>query len=139
MKSLKRGDMYVLRLERGERIVEALTDFCERQGIRAGSFNGLGTCRNAELGFFIIERAAYEIRSFPEDYEIVALHGNVSLLEGKPLIHAHAVLSDGAFRCWGGHLREAEVLATCEIFLRPEEGDLPRGNNPQSGLRPLLD
>jgi predicted DNA-binding protein with PD1-like motif len=36
MKFRKIGETYILRLERGERIVEALTAFCGREGLRAG-------------------------------------------------------------------------------------------------------
>jgi predicted DNA-binding protein with PD1-like motif len=137
MKFRKAGEAYVLRLERGERIIEALTDFCAREGIRAGSFDGLGTCRNAELGFFHIDAGTYEYRIFPGDCEIASLVGNVSRLDGAPRIHAHIVLGDSAFRSWSGHLKEAEVLATCEIVLRPLDGDLGRTRDGDTGLTPL--
>jgi uncharacterized protein len=137
MKFRKIGETYVLRLERGERLVEALTAFCGREGIRAGSFDGLGTCRNAELGFFHIDSGTYEYRIFAEDCEITSLVGNVSRLDGAPRIHAHIVLGDHAFRSWSGHLKEAEVLATCEIVLRPLDADLRRIRDGDTGLTPL--
>ena len=36
----KLGPVYVIRLERGERILESLTAFCEREGVRAAYFEG---------------------------------------------------------------------------------------------------
>lgn len=138
MRSRKFEAAYILRFERGERIVEVLTAFCAREKIRAAAFSGLGTCRNADIGFFHIEAGAYAFRSFPEDCEITALTGNVSLADGKPHVHAHIVLGDSAFRSWSGHLKEAEVLATCEIVLTRLKGTLVRKRDPKSGLN-LLD
>ena len=137
MRAKKLETSYVLRLERGERIVEALTAFCAREKITAASFSGLGTCRNAEIGFFHIEAGAYAFRTFPEDCEITALLGNVSLVDGKPHVHAHIVLGDSRFRSWSGHLKEAEVLATCEIVLIKLKGKLLRKRDEKSGLNLL--
>ena len=133
----KLGPVYVIRLERGERILESLTAFCEREGVRAAYFDGLGTCRRAELGYFHIAAGTYDFQLFPEDCEITSLHGNVSLLEGKLRIHAHMVIGDSGFHSWSGHLKEAEILATCEIVLRPLEGELRRKKAGDSGLTPL--
>jgi len=137
MKSRQLGSVYIIRLERGERILESLTAFCDREGVRAAYFDGLGTCRNAELGFFHIAAGIYDFRLFPEDCEITSLHGNVSLLEGRIRVHAHIVIGDSGFRSWSGHLKEAEVLATCEIVLRPLAGELHRKKAGETGLTPL--
>jgi uncharacterized protein len=118
----KLGSATVLRFERGERIVAALTAFCREAGLGAAQLDGLGTCRNAELGFYSIETGAYAYRTIAEDCEIASLVGNVSRLDGAPRVHIHIVLADSGFRAWGGHLKEAEVLAACEIVLRPLEG-----------------
>ena len=138
MKISKIEGHQVLRLETGERIVETLTAFCGREGIEAGSFTGIGTCRGAELGFFEWERKAYVFKKFEGDFEITALVGNVSVFEGKPHVHAHITLGDREFRAWAGHLREAETLATCEIVLRPLPGELVRKTDPASGLNNLI-
>ena len=137
MRFKKLDSTLVLRLERGERIVETLTSFCLHENIEFAHFSGLGTCRNAELGFFHIEAGAYAYKNFPGDCEITALHGNVSLVGGKPYIHAHIVLGDSRFQSWSGHLKEAEVLATCEIVLTRLKGKLIRKPDKKSGLNLL--
>ena len=137
MRVKKLDSTFLLRLERGERIVETLTSFCSQKKIGAAYLNGLGTCRNAELGFFHIEAGAYAFKNFPGDSEITALHGNVSLVGGKPYIHVHIVLGDSQFRSWSGHLKEAEVLATCEIVLTRLKGKLIRKPDKKSGLNLL--
>jgi len=138
MKHVKIDSIYVIRLERGERIVESLTGFCRQKRITAASFQGLGTCRQAELGFFHRRSRRYKFRTFPQDFEIASLLGNVSVFQGKPLIHAHIVLGGSDFTAKTGHLKEAEVLATCEIVLVPMKRALARKIDRASGLS-LLD
>lgn len=134
MKSAKKGPAHLLRLEKGEKIVETLTAYCLRQRIGAAFFQGLGTCRKAELGFFRTARQRYFVRTFRGDREIASLQGNVSLLEGKPFVHAHIVISGRDFLARGGHLVEAEVQATCEIVILPLRGTVRRRFEPGSGL-----
>jgi uncharacterized protein len=138
MKHAKIDSVYVIRLERGERIVESLTRFCRQKKIKAASFQGIGTCRRAELGFFQMRSCRYNFRTFPQDFEITSLLGNVSLSQGRPFIHAHIVLGGSGYKAKTGHLKEAEVLATCEIVLVPMKGTLPRKLDRASGLS-LLD
>jgi predicted DNA-binding protein with PD1-like motif len=107
----------ILRLGKGDKIVESLAEFCRRRRIRSAYISGLGSCRGAELGFFDWEKKKYRFRKFRGDYEIAALLGNVRLKEGRPFVHAHAVLSGPDFRAVAGHLKEAKVLALCEIAL----------------------
>ena len=137
MKIKRFGEGWVIRLETGERIVETLAAFCGKKKIRAGSFAGIGTCRGAELGFFDWEKKVYRWKKLKGDFEITALVGNVSLLEGKPLVHAHVTLGGRDFRAWAGHLKEAETLATCEIVLTPFPGELSRIPDAASGTSKL--
>jgi predicted DNA-binding protein with PD1-like motif len=137
MKHIKSGATYILRLDRGERIVETLTRFCEKRKVRAGYFFGIGTCRRAELGFFRMGHKRYSFRTFPGEYEIASLQGNVSLRNGSAFVHAHIVISGPDFLARGGHLKEAEVLATCEIALSLFSRPLARTLSRSSGLNLL--
>jgi predicted DNA-binding protein with PD1-like motif len=137
MKFRKTGGPYVLALSRGERIVETLAGFCGKETIRAGYFSGLGSCRGAELGFFDWNTKKYRFKKFSGDFEIAALQGNISLLNGRPFVHAHVVLGDKNFRCAAGHLKEAEVLAACEIVLVPLRTKLLRKLDTSSDIYPL--
>lgn len=134
MKHVKSGSTSIIRLDRGERIIETLTRFCEKRKVRSGYFQGIGTCRRAELGFFQMAKGRYKFKKLPGDYEITALAGNVSLLDGKPFVHAHIVLGGTDFASHSGHLKEAEVLATCEIVLAPLSRTLTRKFSRSSGL-----
>ena len=47
-----------------------------------------------ELGFFVPGSGTYVRRVFDREYEIGALTGNFSELEGRPFPHCHVVLGD---------------------------------------------
>jgi predicted DNA-binding protein with PD1-like motif len=133
MTSKKAGDRYVLRFETGDRLVASLAEFCRKRRIGAGTFTGIGSCRRAELGFFDPKTKAYAFKTFRGPREIAALVGNISVMDGRPFVHAHAVLGGRDFRTVGGHLREAEILAGGEVVLTVLPGKLVRRRDEQSG------
>jgi predicted DNA-binding protein with PD1-like motif len=117
MKYFVFGPIYVIRLDDGERIIDSLRALCEQDKIGAGVISGLGAVREAELGWFDRKAKDYCTVLIQEPCEIVSLHGNISLLDGKPFLHCHIALGDRSFGVRGGHLREAVVSAACEITL----------------------
>ena len=134
MKYTVLGTNYVIRLDAGEKIIETLLSLCEREGIGSGFFNGLGAVREAELGHFDMATGAYSWVKLSGSYEIVALYGNVTVVDGKPFIHAHASLGDKTFVVRGGHLKEAVVSVTCEVTLTRFRDDIGRKKDETTGL-----
>jgi predicted DNA-binding protein with PD1-like motif len=132
------GSSYVIRLDAGERILETLLSFCERNGIGSGFFHGLGAVGEAELGHFDPASKAYSWTKLSAPLEIVALYGNITTVDAKPFIHAHAALGDSTFAVRGGHLREAIVSVTCEVTLTRFKDDIGRKKDEATGLS-LLD
>jgi len=128
------GTNYVIRLDAGEKIVATLLSLCERDGIGSGFFNGLGAVGEAEIGHFDPATGDYSWVKLSGSFEIVALYGNISVVDGKPFIHAHASLGDETFAVRGGHLREATVSATCEITLTRFNDDIGRKRDEATGL-----
>lgn len=134
MKSRKIDSVYVIRLECGDKIIEKLIEFCKAEGVNAGYFNGLGAVTEAELGHFNLETKDYSAKMFQGPYEITSLHGSVSVLDGKPFIHAHLTMGDRQFVTYSGHLREGTAGATCEIFLVPLTVVIQRKLDEKTGL-----
>jgi hypothetical protein len=135
MKYKKSGNAYVILLEKGDRIIEALTSFCEKEKIKAGYVSGIGGVAKAEIAYYDIKDKKYHPRVFDKPpYEIASLKGNVSLADGKIKIHAHIVLSDSEFRALGGHLNEASVFPMCEIIFTPLRTEIKRKKDEETGL-----
>ena len=128
------GTNYIIRLDAGEKIVATLLSLCERDGIGSGFFNGLGAVGESELGHFDPATGDYSWVKLSGPYEIVSLYGNITVVDGKPFIHAHAALSDNTFAVRGGHLREAFVSVTCEITLTRFRDDIGRKKDEATGL-----
>jgi len=109
---------FVLRLGQGEEIVKTITEFIQDKNIEGGVITGIGAASDVTLQYFNMETMEYEEKLFPEEYEILALNGNISLKEGKLLPHLHIVLGSKDYQCIGGHLKSATVGATCEIIIQ---------------------
>lgn len=129
---------YIIRLSKGEPIIKSLTDFCREQGISAGYLHGLGAALNTELGYYHLDRHEYEFTKIDELVEIVALNGNISLVDGKPFLHIHAIIADKDLQTYGGHLREATTGGTCEVYISAFADPLERTHDDEVGLK-LLD
>jgi predicted DNA-binding protein with PD1-like motif len=121
VKYRKEGDRYLIVLDKGDEVVESLTAFVTDAGISGGSVRGIGGVTGVELGFFDIDKREYLRRKLDGFYELACLLGDVSLVDGKPFCHLHAVISDTQMRASAGHLFRAEVSVTAEIFLTPGE------------------
>ena len=56
MEYMKFDDAYVVRLDRGEEIVDSLTKICDREKITLATIEGIGAADHAVIGLFTIKR-----------------------------------------------------------------------------------
>ena len=59
-------------------------------------------------------------------------------MDGEPFLHLHVALGRSDLSVVGGHLDEAIVYPTIEVWLRTEDVDIQRTKDPETGLD-LLD
>lgn len=138
MKFKKAGNIYFLRLERGEKVIETLKDFCTKNKIRCGYFFGIGALGKAELAHYIVENKKYTSKIFKQPLEIVNMAGNITRMNNEVYLHCHITLSDEEMKAVAGHLKEATIAATCEIILVKLNASISRKFNDFIGLN-LLD
>jgi hypothetical protein len=109
---------WILRLETAEEVASTITAFCEEQGIEGGILNAIGAVKWAEIGWYDPDKGDYASRVFEGGFEVVSMTGNVSRRsDGDLFVHTHVVLSGQDYSALAGHLFEAEVSATMEIYL----------------------
>ena len=137
MKYCKEGDSYLVVLDRGDEITTSLAQFVADEGLEGGVIRGIGGVTNVTLGFFDIWQKEYLRKEFNDFYELAALIGDISLVDGKPFCHLHAVISDSDMNAFGGHLLNAEISVTCEIVVTPGQ-PVHRKLNKEIGLN-LID
>ncbi len=130
----KFGNRYVVRIDRGEEIVENLNAFLVQSGVLSGYVSGIGAVYRAEVARYVAETKQYVTQKLEGEHEITALNGNIAVLEGRPFLHLHVALADTSFRGFGGHLLSAVVSGTCEVVVDVFEGYLRRELNEKEGL-----
>lgn len=128
-------NIYLIRLEKGEEFIVSLQKFCIARSIDNAYFAAIGSVENPKLAHYMVSTKKYTEKELVGIYEVTALIGNVALFEGKPLIHAHASLSDEHMRGFGGHIVETTVSATVEVFLTRYNTQLEKKLSEEIGLK----
>jgi len=137
MQSRRTAYGYALRIDPGEDIVATLRSFATEHGVRAGLISGLGAVGETELGFFDRATHEYRTRAFTGEYEIGALVGNFSELEGQPHPHCHIVIAGEDFVAYTGHLFRGVVTVTCEVQVITDPGVIKRVRRPDLGINAM--
>lgn len=128
---------HIIRLKKGEELISKILEFCDRNQIDSAWFSGLGAASFAKLAFYDLVKKEYIRKEYTKPLEISALSGNAATLNGKKIIHCHAVLADENFQTFGGHLDELIVAATCEIIFSQLDIKLKRKFDENIGLNLL--
>ncbi|MCB0403440.1 MAG: DUF296 domain-containing protein [Bdellovibrionales bacterium] len=129
---------YIVRLERGEPLMETLRHFIHANEIQSATLTGLGAVCNSRLGFYDLETRSYVEKSVPEDCELVSLVGNISYFEATPVIHVHATLGTRDFQALAGHLFDTECSVTVELHIDVYQNRIDRKPDDNTGLN-LMD
>ena len=132
-------DKFYLLLDKGDEIIASLTALCEKEQLRAASFEGIGGCDHVEVGIFDPDKKSYVTHVQDGLLELVSLNGNVTRYEDRPYIHAHAVFAyhDEAMRAQtlSGHLLSAQIGLTAEIAVTPVDLPITRKYVDELGIR----
>ena len=126
---------HALVFEPDDEVMATLSAFAEERGIRGAHFTALGAFRSATLAYFDWETKEYEEIAVDEQVEVTAMVGNIGRKEdGSVAVHAHCVLGRRDGSAVTGHLMEATVRPTLELFLSVGTNELTRRPDEESGL-----
>jgi uncharacterized protein len=128
---------FVVVLDTGDEVIESITSFAGLNGVEAAHFTAIGAFRQATLAWFNPDRKDYDHIPINEQVEVVSLIGNISMYKDGPLVHAHAAVARRDGTGMGGHILEAYVRPTLEVFVSVLPGPLERKKDPGMAL-PLL-
>ncbi len=131
------NDTILLRIDRGEEIIEAVRTVAEKEHIRLASVEALGATDDFTVGVYDTAAKKYDSKTFTGPHEIVSLVGTITEKDGAFYQHLH--MSAGNARCevFGGHLNRAVVSATCEMVIRILPGVVGRRPDPEIGINLL--
>lgn len=107
----------ILRVQRGEEITEAIKSVALKENVKTASVQGIGACDYVVTGIYEVDNAQYYKTVHDEDLELSSLLGNISVMDGEYYAHFHATFGNREGNAYAGHLYEARVSGTGEIFI----------------------
>jgi predicted DNA-binding protein with PD1-like motif len=134
MKWRREGSRVFIRLQLGDEVHSSLAEVAGREGVSGGWFSGIGAASEVELGYYHLDRKDYDRTLVEGDVEFASASGSLGLVDGKPFVHLHAVVSDRECVTRGGHLFRAVAAATLEFVLLVAERPIERTRDEETGL-----
>jgi predicted DNA-binding protein with PD1-like motif len=99
------------------------------------TFSLIGAVSSYTIGAYDQKQQVYVTEKEKANLEIVTCAGNISLMDGKPFVHAHIVLGDEKGNTMGGHLFSETIIFAGEISLQELKGKpLERTYDEKTGL-----
>lgn len=130
------GRTFMGRLACGDDLLQALTDFCQKNNIKLGSFNLIGAVKSAKLGYYNQDEKKYVYCvELEKSLEIASCMGNISLKDGEIMVHAHVVFADLQGKTYGGHLMPGAKIFAAEYCIQEyTKAELKRSKDTETGL-----
>jgi uncharacterized protein len=133
-KNLEYGRVFLVRADYESDLLKFLNELAKDQQIEVASFTAIGALKQAKLGFYDQTKHVYMEEALSEPQEIASCTGNISIKDGEPFVHAHAVLADRNGKTKAGHLLEGRVFAA-EIHITELRGEtITRKKDTLTGL-----
>jgi predicted DNA-binding protein with PD1-like motif len=107
-------------------VVQALQQFVEKNAWSTVHFVGLGACTDAVIAYYDASTREYVKMPLHQQMEIVSLVGDAAQGNNHAGFHAHIALGFADGTIHGGHLFEAHVAPTLELFVRASRVPMER-------------
>jgi len=129
---------YAIVLSKNDEVMSGLTDFAKQNKVTSASFSAIGAFSHATLAWFDDSRKEFKLVPINEQVELVSMIGDIALVNDKPAVHTHVSVasSDGTVR--GGHVINAYVFPTLELFMTVYPTPLHKEKDGATGLQ-LID
>ncbi len=125
---------YVVRILKGEEVMEQLSLLAQLENMECGEITGLGASNKVEIGLFNTETKEYKTTVKEGMFEVTSIIGNISRKEGEVYLHCHINFSDASLSTYGGHLVKCYISATGEFIVTKIDGKVERKFDPEIGL-----
>lgn len=131
------GDTVIVRIDRGEEILEKVKELAEKENIKLATIAALGAVNEFTVGVFNTDEKKYYANEFSGAFEIVSLTGTISTMNGQFYSHLHMSAGNDRGEVFGGHLNRAIISATCEMTVTVINGEVDRYFDEDIGLNLL--
>lgn len=127
----------IVRMDKGEDIVEQVKNVALKEKIKLASISALGAINEFTVGVFKTKEKKYYANEFKGDFEIVSLTGTINTMNDEYYSHMHLSAGNDQGQVFGGHLNKAIVSATCEMVIQIIDGEVDRYFDEEVGLNLL--
>lgn len=124
----------VVRIDRGEEILDKIRELAIAENIKLASVTALGATNDFTVGVFNTAEKKYYANEFKGAFEIVSLTGTINTMDGQFYTHIHMSAGNDKGEVFGGHLNRAVVSATCEMIVTVIDGEVDRYRDDDVGL-----
>lgn len=122
-------------LQTGDEAMRCLQEFAVRERLGASQLTAIGALSGATLAYFDWQSKRYLPIPVEEQVEVASLVGDIAVgPDGRPSVHAHAVLGRRDGSAMAGHLQEGRVRPTLEVIVTESPAHLRKIKDPESGL-----
>jgi predicted DNA-binding protein with PD1-like motif len=129
------GPAHILKPPFGSDLLKELESFVRAKGINLAWLSGVGAVSRATIRYYDQAKQEWVDLDFDRRLEVAGMWGNVSLLNGEPIVHVHIVLADEEGHCYGGHLGQNTTVFNLEILMTTLSGPaVTRKMDAQTGL-----
>ncbi len=134
MEYKKFNNRVVVRIDRGEEILEKIKEVSLALDIKLASVSALGATNDFTVGVYNTTEKKYYSNEFKGSFEIVSLVGTINTMNGEFYTHIHMSAGNDKGEVFGGHLNRAVVSATCEMVIDIIDGSVDRYHDEEIGL-----
>lgn len=127
----------IVRVDKGEELVDSLKTLCKALDITLGTIIGIGATDKVTIGLMNTKTQKYQSKELTGDHEIAPLLGNITRMNGEVYLHLHVTICNVEHKALGGHLTSAVISATFEGVIDIIDGQVNREYNAEVGLNLL--
>lgn len=124
----------VVRMDKGDEIVETVKALAVKENIKLANVSALGATDDFTIGVFLVGEKKYQANNFKGYFEIVSLVGTINTMNGEVYCHLHMSAGNDKGEVFGGHLNSARISATCEMVIQIIDGEVDRYFDEDVGL-----
>ncbi|MEM5777091.1 MAG: DNA-binding protein [Candidatus Aenigmatarchaeota archaeon] len=126
-------NIHIFRIEKNQKLLEALNDYVLKNQIMAGYITAIGALKKVNVGYFINKK--YIQNEAEGSFEIGSCNGIISLKEKIPFIHLHIVCQNDRGETLCGHVLDGSIVfPTVEVIIFEFKNLFERKFDEETGL-----
>jgi len=129
---------YAIVLAKDDEVISGLSDFARQNKVTSASFTAIGAFSRVTVAWFDDARKEFKLIPIKQQVELFPMIGDIALSGEQPVVHTHVSVASSDATVRGGHLINAFVFPTLELFMTVYSTPLRKRLDEATGLK-LID